>query len=78
MRGSLETVGRLLDKTPEKTPGLARALEFWLADPDFAGVRGPRALAKLPETERTDWQKLWNDVADMLRQAQKKSRSGRR
>jgi tetratricopeptide (TPR) repeat protein len=52
--------------------GQARAavvmqLQHWLADPDFAGVRGPEALKKLPEAERRRWQQLWQDV-EALRQ----------
>jgi eukaryotic-like serine/threonine-protein kinase len=78
MRDSLDTVGRLLDKAPEKAPALARALEFWLADADFAGVRSPEALAKLPQAERTDWHKLWKDMADMLKRAQEKTGSGKK
>jgi hypothetical protein len=35
-------------------------------EPDFNGVRGPDALAKLPEAGRRKWQKLWADVADTL------------
>jgi hypothetical protein len=45
----------------------------WLEDPDFAGVRGPEALARLPEPERRGWQQLWADVADTLVQAQGKA-----
>ena len=48
-------------------------MQHWLDDPDFAGVRGPDALAKLPEAERPDWQKLWADVADTLARAQGKT-----
>ena len=47
-------------------------LRHWLADPDFAGVRGQEALAKLPEAERQPWQKLWDDVGDLLKRAQGK------
>ena len=35
----------------------------------IAWLRGSEALAKLPETERKDWQKLWDDVAETLRRA---------
>ena len=45
-------------------------MRHWLGDPDFAGVRGPEALAKLPEAEREPWQKLWDDVANTLARAQ--------
>jgi hypothetical protein len=44
-------------------------LRRWLEAPDFAGVRGPEALAWLPEAERQAWQKLWADVADTLARA---------
>jgi hypothetical protein len=36
---------------------------------DFASVRGPEALAKLPEMERAEWAKLWEDVAALGKQA---------
>jgi tetratricopeptide (TPR) repeat protein len=71
LRADLEAWGRLLAKEPDKArPVAAGALQHWLEDPDFAGVRGPEALAKLPEAERQPWQKLWADVADTLARAQ--------
>ena len=45
-------------------------MRHWLADTDFAGVRGPGALAKLPKADGETWQQLWGDVADTLAQAQ--------
>jgi tetratricopeptide (TPR) repeat protein len=45
-----------------------KALQHWLEDPDFAGVRG-EALAKLPEVERQAWRTLWADVAENLARA---------
>jgi tetratricopeptide (TPR) repeat protein/serine/threonine protein kinase len=44
-------------------------MQHWLKDPDFAGVRGPDALAKLPEAERLAWHNLWAAVADTLTRA---------
>jgi len=41
-------------------------MRLWLAAPDLAGVRGPEALAGLPEAERQPWRTLWRDVADIL------------
>ena len=46
-------------------------MQHWQQDTDFAGVRGPEALAKLPEAERQEWQKLWAEVAELLAEAQK-------
>jgi hypothetical protein len=45
------------------------SMRHWLEDSDFAGVRGPQALANLPETERQDWQKLWADVKELFANA---------
>jgi hypothetical protein len=44
-------------------------MQHRLRDPDFKGVRGPEALGKLPEAERTEWQKLWQDVEGLRRRA---------
>jgi hypothetical protein len=40
-------------------------------DPDFAGVRGD-ALAELPEAERQEWQKPWDDVGALRKRAAEK------
>jgi serine/threonine protein kinase/tetratricopeptide (TPR) repeat protein len=70
LRAELEAMGRLLDKGTDKTRATAANLLWhWQVDPDLAGVRGPEALARLPETERQAWQKLWEDVADLLNRA---------
>jgi hypothetical protein len=47
-------------------------LQYWQRDSALAGVREKAALAKLPEDERKKWQKLWADVADLLRRAESK------
>jgi hypothetical protein len=36
-------------------------------------VRGPEALARLPQAEREGWRKLWADVAATLARAQDKA-----
>ena len=63
---------RLLDRKPDQARDLTTALKHWLADPDFARVRGTEALARLPEAERPAWQKVWRDIADLLKRAQEK------
>jgi Tfp pilus assembly protein PilF len=42
-----------------------QTLQHWQGDSDLAGVRGD-ALAKLPQTERDAWKKLWADVEAAL------------
>jgi eukaryotic-like serine/threonine-protein kinase len=74
LRADLDAWGRLLAKAPHKArPLVVQKMRHWLDDADFAGVRGPKALAELPESEREPWQKLWGDVADTLARAQGKS-----
>jgi serine/threonine protein kinase/Flp pilus assembly protein TadD len=63
LRADLAAWQKLLDKEPDKTrAAAAQQLAHWLEDKDFAGVRRPEALAKLPEAERRDWQRLWDEV----------------
>jgi tetratricopeptide (TPR) repeat protein len=76
LRADLEAWGRVLNKEPDNARPAARVtqvLQDWLGDADFASVRDPEALAKLPEPERQSWQKLWNDVTDTLSRAQRKT-----
>jgi tetratricopeptide (TPR) repeat protein/serine/threonine protein kinase len=71
LRAELKGVRCLLEKEPAKArPAVARRLQHWLGDPDFSGVRGPDALARLPAAERQAWQGLWADVAGTLARAQ--------
>ena len=42
-------------------------MRHWQQDADLAGVRGKEALAALPADERAEWEKLWAEVADLLR-----------
>jgi hypothetical protein len=53
-------------KNPQGRPAVHQSVQYMLADEAFAGVRGD-ALAKLPESERKDWRKLWEDVAALLK-----------
>jgi serine/threonine-protein kinase len=60
----------LLDKDPNKAgPAVLQTMQHWQGDADFAGVRGPEALARLPEAERPVWQKLWQEVAALQKRA---------
>jgi serine/threonine-protein kinase len=40
---------------------------YWQADSDLAGVRARDALARLPDEEREQWERLWSDVDALLR-----------
>jgi serine/threonine protein kinase/Flp pilus assembly protein TadD len=60
---------QLTSGQPANRAEVQARLRYWLADADFAGVRGLEPLAELPEGERQSWQRLWNEVAEMLKQA---------
>jgi serine/threonine protein kinase/tetratricopeptide (TPR) repeat protein len=70
LRADLTVYRLLLDKGPDKVRSAIRErMQHWQQDTDFASVRGPEALAKLPEAERQQWQKLWHDVEALAQQA---------
>jgi hypothetical protein len=58
---------RQVDRWALGARAVAKKLQHWLVDTDFAGVRGERALAGLPRAERSDWRQLWKEV-EALRQ----------
>jgi tetratricopeptide (TPR) repeat protein len=73
LRADLEAWGRLSEQKWDKAcPLVIQQMQHWLASPDLAGVRSDKALAKLPEAERQEWQKAWADVADTLTRAKGK------
>jgi tetratricopeptide (TPR) repeat protein len=63
----------VIEQGPPQARAAARqALSHWQKDPDLAGVRDEKEWAKLPAEERQQWQKLWADVAALLRKAKGK------
>jgi len=46
--------------------GIVWSLATWQTDRDLASIRDPAALAKLPDSEREPWRRLWTDVAALL------------
>jgi hypothetical protein len=70
LRADLDAWRKLLEKEPAKArPDVLKTMEHWLADSDFAGVRGEAALGKLSEAERVPWQKLWEEVKGLKNRA---------
>jgi serine/threonine-protein kinase len=63
LRDELAAWRQLLGKGPDKMRAVVeQKMKSWQQDTDFAGVRGPEAISKLPEDERQAWQKLWQEV----------------
>jgi serine/threonine-protein kinase len=59
-----------LEKGPRAArPAIVQQLQRWQRDTDLACVRNPEALARLPQTERSEWQKLWGEVVALGQRA---------
>lgn len=62
---------KALDGGVESAPDLAmRMLTLWQVDPDFAELREPDALKKLPAEERADWIAFWKQIRTVITRAQ--------
>jgi tetratricopeptide (TPR) repeat protein len=64
LRAGLELRTRLLKDGKEA--GWGCSLFPWHTDPALAAVRDREALAKFPDAEREQWQRLWADVTELL------------
>ena len=49
---------------------VAKTLAHWKQGTDLAGIRDENELAKLPESERNEWQSLWVEFEALLKPAQ--------
>ncbi len=58
---------QLQSKAPKTQLSARQSLRIYLDNPDLAGVRDGHALKQLPDTERQAWQKLWAEVALLLK-----------
>src|SRR5205807_2924477 len=66
LRAGLTGPREWLDKNRGKSnPTVREMMQRRQQDSDFNGVRGDEALAKLPEAERQEWQKLWQEVEEL-------------
>jgi tetratricopeptide (TPR) repeat protein len=68
LQADLNAYRPMLEKSQGQAgPAIAKQMQHWLQDDDFAGVRSTEALAGLPKAERQEWEKLWQEV-NALRQ----------
>jgi serine/threonine-protein kinase len=63
---------RLEGGKAEECELVRRTLRHWQQDSALAAVRDADALVKLPEAERLEWQKLWQDVEALRQRAEAK------
>jgi tetratricopeptide (TPR) repeat protein len=70
LRADLQLYANLAARgDPKAKETVRQRLAHWQSDPDLAGVRDNEVLTTLHEAEGKDWQRLWVDVADLLRRA---------
>ena len=50
----------------DRGPALS-AIRWWTRDVDLVTIREPDAMAKLPDTDRKDWEAFWKDYDAMMR-----------
>jgi tetratricopeptide (TPR) repeat protein len=68
LRADLDLWAKQVENGKPPVRAAARqTLQRWQKDPDLASLRDAAALAKLPEAERADFEKLWADVAALLK-----------
>jgi serine/threonine-protein kinase len=69
LQADLAARARLLDQQPLEAFTTHFHMQHWQGDPDLAGVRDEKELARLPAEERASWTKLWAEVAALRQQA---------
>jgi serine/threonine-protein kinase len=70
LRAELSLLRRRADRGPTADrAALKQVLRHWQGDPDLAGLRDPKALARLSPEERQACQHLWADVANLCKGA---------
>src|SRR5262249_28504105 len=70
LRADLAAWSRLFAEGEVGRSRLRRTLAHWQEDPDLAGLRDEAALDKLPAEERAACERLWADVAALLKKAE--------
>jgi Flp pilus assembly protein TadD len=70
LRADLTLLSKQADSgKPSDRVEVAQLLQHCQRDADFAGIRDAKELAKLPADERQACEKLWADVAALLKKA---------
>jgi hypothetical protein len=67
LKAELTVWTKLVESSPPQAGSvILRNLQQWKQDTDLVGVRDAEALARLPEAERKEWQRLWAKVDAIL------------
>ena len=70
LQADLKAWQRLLEKNPKQVRQvIVQRMQHWQGDHDLDSVRETEALRKLPEAERAEWKKLWQEVQALRQRA---------
>ena len=61
------------DGSTKDLPDIMLGLSRWKQDPDLASIRDPKALEKLPPTERQGFETFWREVDSLLEKLDKRA-----
>jgi tetratricopeptide (TPR) repeat protein len=62
LKAELAAWTKAVDSDPKSGPTVITTLQQWKIDPNLAAIRETKALEKLPESDRKEWQTLWAEV----------------
>jgi len=75
LRADLAYYTKLIASGPPNARSLVQQrMQHWQQDTDLAGLRDAAALAHIPAAERVACEKLWVDVAALLKKAEDKAK----
>jgi serine/threonine-protein kinase len=73
LRADLTLYAKLAERQePATQQAVRQRLAHWQQDTDLASVRDKPALEKLPDDERQQWRRLWEDVAAQFKKVEDK------
>jgi serine/threonine protein kinase/Flp pilus assembly protein TadD len=71
LRQNLSVWQSVLANEPGKSRSeVASHMRYWRTDGDLSCVRGAASLAQLPEAESQEWQRFWEEVNELRKQAE--------
>jgi tetratricopeptide (TPR) repeat protein/serine/threonine protein kinase len=68
LKAHLATLREAVKQNPALAVGLPLAMQHLRTDPNLAGVREAKELARLPAAQQTAWKNFWADVAALSKQ----------
>jgi serine/threonine-protein kinase len=73
LRADLALYAKLVEsEEPAAKQTVRQRLAHWQKDDDLVAVRGKAALDRLPDNERMEWRRLWDEVAVLLEKVEEK------